>query len=151
MVSLPSFRPPSSRVKELLEIILSQARAALKADLSSEGDRSSLKNSRAYLDLALFIAADKRLAPPSQVLRFYYASLAPKLVLGRLSEEDQSYVIEGIARMLVITEDAGSRTPPTAPAADQGRTRWNASDVAEDAALRRQFPDICVALLQVSP
>ena len=150
LASLPSFKPPSSRGKELLDIILAQLRATLKSDLPSDAEHISLDTSKKYLDLALFITTDKRLAHSSHLLRFFYSSLATKHVLGRLDEDGQAYIIEGVARTLAVCEEAGNRAPPTAPAADLGKTPGGASEAAEDAALRRQFPDVCAVLLEVS-
>ena len=128
----------------MLDVLIIQTRAALKADLPSGVENATLTSSRHYLELAFFVAVEKRLAHPSDLLRFYYASLTPKLVLGRLSEEDQAYVISSVARAVAACEEAGTRAPPTAPAADLGK-----SPASDDAALRRQFPDICAVLLQV--
>ncbi|KAI0358737.1 hypothetical protein OH77DRAFT_1494335 [Trametes cingulata] len=146
---LPSFRPPSTRGQELLDLLLSQARAALKADLPSGVEKGSLESSRYYLELASFVAVDRRLAHPSQLLRFYYTNLTTKLVLSRLSEEDQAYVICRVADVFVASDEPSARAPPTAPAAETARRTGNGLDVAEDSALRKQFPDVCVVLLQI--
>lgn len=149
LAALPSFKSSSARGKELLDIILAQIRAALKADLSAGMDSVSLSSSRDYLDLASYIVVDKRLAPPADLLRFYYVSLAPKSVLGRLSEEDQAYVLVAVAQVFSAAEEMGPKQPPTAPAADLGKIPGSASNSNEEIALRRQFPDVCSVLLQV--
>ncbi|KAI9061682.1 hypothetical protein FKP32DRAFT_1612897 [Trametes sanguinea] len=135
LAALPSFRPPSSRGRELLDVILAQARATLKVDLPSGAEIGSLQETRYYLDLATFVAVERRLTPPTQLLRFYFTNLTPKLVLGRLSEEDQAYVIRKVAEIFA--------------ASDGGRRTGNGADATEEAALRKQFPEICYVLLQV--
>ena len=147
--SLPSFKPPSTRGKELLDVILVQLRASLKSDRQIGGEHVSLNGSRPYLDLALFLVVDKHLAHASHLLRFYYASLTPRPILSRFVEEDQAYVIDGLARALSTFEDVRTRAPPTAPAADLDKNPAHVSDDADDIALRRQFPDICAVLLHV--
>ncbi|OSD04110.1 hypothetical protein PYCCODRAFT_1364979 [Trametes coccinea BRFM310] len=146
LAALPSFKPPSSRGRELLDVILAQARATLKVDLPSGAETGSLQETRYYLDIATFVTVDRRLSSPTQLLRFYYTNLTPKLVLGRLSEEDQAYVIRRVAETFAACDE---RTPPTGPAADAGRRPGNGMDATEEAALRKQFPEICYVLLQV--
>ncbi len=150
LASLPSFKPPSSRGKELLDLLLGQARAMLKSDLPSSGESGSLYNVRYYLDLASFITVENRLSAPSHLLRFYYSNLTPKLVLGRLAEDDQAYVIRRVAETFAAYDETGVRAPPTAPAADVAKQAGNGPDFADDGALRKQFIDICSVLLQVS-
>lgn len=148
IVALPSFKSSPSRGEELLSIILTQLRATLKSDLPPSMERASLNNSRYYLDLASFVAVDKALAPPTSLLRFYYTSLTPKLVLGRLCEEDQVYVINQVARVFAACE-AISSSPPVAPAADLGIPAGSPPEPANDVALRKQFPEACAVLFQV--
>lgn len=150
LASLPSFKPPSSRGKELLDLLLGQARAMLKSDLPSGGESGSLYNVRYYLDLASFITIENRLSAPSHLLRFYYSNLTPKLVLGRLAEDDQAYVIRRVAEIFAAFDESGVRALPTAPAADVAKQAGNGPDFADDGALRKQFLDICSVLLQVS-
>ncbi|EIW62949.1 uncharacterized protein TRAVEDRAFT_112793 [Trametes versicolor FP-101664 SS1] len=135
MASLPSFKPPSSRGKELLDLLLGQARAMLKSDLPSGGESGSLHNVRYYLDLASFITIENRLSTPSHLLRFYYSNLTPKLVLGRLAEDDQAYVIRRVAETFAVYDEMGQV--------------GNGPDFVDDGALRKQFLDICSVLLQV--
>ncbi len=148
LAALPTFKSSAPRGKELFNIILGQVHAALKIDLHPGLENASLSTSRYYLDLAFFVAVEKRLAHPSDLLRFFYGSLTPKLVMVRLCEEYQAYVISSVARTIAASEEL--RAPPTAPAADLGKTPGNAFAAGEDAILRRQFPDICAVLLQVS-
>ncbi|KAI0633478.1 hypothetical protein C8Q77DRAFT_1057679 [Trametes polyzona] len=149
LAPLPSFKPPSTRGKELLELLLAQARATLKSDLPSGGDDGTLDHTRPYLDLASFITIDSRLTQPYQLLRFYYTNLTPKLVLARLPENDQAFVLRGVARVFAVCDDPSSRAPPIGPAADVSKQAGAGWDKAEDAALRRQFIDVCSVLLQV--
>ncbi|KAI0769397.1 hypothetical protein BD413DRAFT_83385 [Trametes elegans] len=145
LASLPSFKPPSLRGKELLDVLLAQARATLKTDLPSGGETGSLRNTRYYLDLASFVAVDRRMAHPSILLRFYYTHLTPKLVLVRLHEGDRAYVIRRVVETFAIVDES-TRAPPTGPAAE--RTDVGA-DTVDVAALRKQFPEISSVLLQV--
>ena len=143
--ALPSFRSYSARGKELLDLLLGQIRATFKTDLPSGDDIGTLSRARYHLDLASFVSIDKRLAHPSHLLRFYYASLAPKSVLRRLTQEDQAYVIAECAR-LVTTCDPNPKDPSTA---DVGKTVGSPPDARDDTVLRRQFPDVCAVLLEV--
>ncbi|KAI0829746.1 hypothetical protein BC628DRAFT_1477435 [Trametes gibbosa] len=136
LASLPSFKPSFSRGKELLDVLLAQARATLKADIPSGSEKGSLRHARHYLDLASFVTLDARLAHPSPLLRFYYSNLTPKLVLGRLAERDQAFVLCNVADIVAASADAAKQP-------------WNGADLGNDAALRRQFLDICSVLLQV--
>ncbi|KAI0708908.1 hypothetical protein C8T65DRAFT_649312 [Cerioporus squamosus] len=140
IAGLPSFRSYSTRGKELLDLLLGQIRATLKTDLPAGEDNATLEGARYYLDL-------KRLVHPSHLLRFYYASLTPKAVIRRLMEEDQAYVISEVARLVVACEES-PKAPPTAPAADLGKAPGGVPSAADEAALRRQFPDVCAVLLE---
>ncbi|CDO78097.1 hypothetical protein BN946_scf184634.g3 [Trametes cinnabarina] len=146
LAALPSFRSLSLRGRELLDVVLSQARATLKADLPSGVENGSLQETRYYLELSRFIAVERRLAPPAQLLRFYYTNLTPKLILGRLSDENQAYIIRNVAETFAASDE---RVPPTGPAADAGKRTSNGADATDDTALRKQFPEICYVLLQI--
>ncbi|KAI8992938.1 hypothetical protein BD414DRAFT_514013 [Trametes punicea] len=148
LAPLPSFRPPSPRGKELLDVLLTQARALLKSNLPSGAESGSLQDTRYYLDLASFITVERHLAPASHLLHFYYSHLTPKLVLGRLSDDDQAYVIGRVAETFAACDDVATRTPPMGPSTDVRGTR-DGFEAADGAALRKQFPDICSVLLQV--
>nr|VWP02470.1 Homocitrate synthase [Ganoderma boninense] len=141
IVSLPSFTTYSPRGKELLDILLTQARAFFKSEIPG-----SFTSSCCYLDLASFVTVERRLAHPSHLLRFYYAVLVEGLLdLARLSDGERSNVIRNVACTLAACEDVGERAPPNAPVADLGRT----SDIVSDEDSRR-FSDVCVMLLQAS-
>ena len=131
--------------------MLAQARATLKSDLPPGSEHGSLQNTRYYLDLASFIATDRRFAHPSHLLRFYYTNLTPKLVLVRLPEEDQAYVIRRVAETFTACDDVAVWAPSSGPAADIAKNAGNGVDADDDAALRKQFPEICSVLLQVCP
>ncbi|KAI1794253.1 hypothetical protein LXA43DRAFT_167813 [Ganoderma leucocontextum] len=148
IVPLPSFIPYSSRGKELLDILLTKVRATLKSDLPAHAGQGALIASRCYLDLASFVTVERRLAHPSHLLRFYYTTLAERLDLTRLSEEERANVICDVARTLSACEELGERAPPTAPAAHLRRTLDDRSSSDDDAPLGRQFSDICAMLLQ---
>ncbi|KAH9940361.1 uncharacterized protein BXZ73DRAFT_42645 [Epithele typhae] len=141
LVALPSFKPPSARGTELLDVILSQTRAAVKSDLAENTDRASFSEARAYLALALFACIDKRIAPSTHLLNFYFNTIALKQVLERISEEAQSDVIVGISRTLAVWEETKRRTPPTAPATDLRNS--------EDSTLLQQSLDVGAILFQV--
>ena len=150
VISLPSFTPHSSRGKELLDILLTQARAALKSDIPSDAGRGSLISSGCYLDLAFSITVERRLAHPSHLLRFYHTTLLEKQHLSRLSEEEQSNVIRNVARILAACEDIGERLPPTARTADVGKTSAGVFGSGDNASLSEQCSDTCAMLLLVS-
>ncbi|CCM03887.1 uncharacterized protein FIBRA_06038 [Fibroporia radiculosa] len=135
LVSIPSFKPASARGKELLEAILDRAKVALKADLLPGSERVSLQQTRYYLELSSYVAVEKHIAQPSQLLRFYFTSMTSKMILMRLNEEAQLFVISHVADVLSAYEE---RPPQAAGASD-----------ADTAMLRRQIPDVCVLLLQV--
>ncbi|OBZ71046.1 Apoptosis inhibitor 5-B [Grifola frondosa] len=134
LVSLPTFKPNSSRGRALLDVVLGQARSSLKIDLPAGSEHSSLDRTRYYLELASFIAVARRLAHPSHLLRFYYTSLTPKLLLVRLTEDAQMFVISRVAETFAACEELNATA--------QGATS------TDDALLRKQFPDVCTILLQ---
>ena len=150
VVSLPSFTPYSSRGKELLDVLLTQARAAVKADISSDVGQSSLISSGCYLDLAFFITVERRLAYPSHLLRFYHTILLESQHLSRLSQEEQSNVIRKVARTLAACEEISGRAPPTAPAVDLGKTPGGVSGSGDDTSFSERCSDTCAMLLLVS-
>ncbi|OCH91684.1 hypothetical protein OBBRIDRAFT_728372 [Obba rivulosa] len=134
LISLSTFKPHSPRTTQLLDIVLDRAKEALKVDLPPGSERSSLDYSRPFLDLASFIAIDRRLTSSSPLLRLYHQQLMPKLTLLRLVEDARIFVISNVAKTLAALEEAS-------PA--------EASVSSEDLQLRRHSPDMCVALLQL--
>ncbi|KZT10939.1 uncharacterized protein LAESUDRAFT_721349 [Laetiporus sulphureus 93-53] len=135
LLALPSFKPSSPRSKQLLEVVLDRTKALLKSDLSSGSDRSPLTNVRYWLDLAAYIALENRVAHPSDLLRFYFTTLSSRMMLLRLDEDAQFFVLSRIADALSAYE--------------KGPPEGSSSTHAEDALLRKQTPDICVVLLQI--
>ncbi|TFY56680.1 hypothetical protein EVJ58_g7487 [Rhodofomes roseus] len=136
LLSLPSFKPSSPRGKQLLDAVLEKAKASLKADLLPSDAQSPLTDSRYYLELASYIAVQKRVAHPSHLLRFHFTSqLAAKATLLGLTEDARAFVISSVGDILDACEASpleGASMPPQ-----------------EDAALRRQTPDLCLVYLQV--
>lgn len=134
-MSLPSFKPSSPRGRELLDLLLERARASLKAELPSGGERSSMQQTRHYLSLASHIVIEKRVTQPAPLLRFYFTSLSSKITLLRLDEDAQIFVLSQIADLINSYEERSSQGTGQSP--------------TEDALLRKQIPDVCVLLLQV--
>lgn len=135
LLSLPAFKPYSSRGEELLEVILNEAKITIKADLSSGNERSPLTASRYFLNLASFIVVDKMLASPAHFLRFYCTNLATKMTLQKLSEDAQIFVIFAIAAISDICEDK--------PLQGSGPSE------EELISVRKQIVDTAAVLLQV--
>ncbi|KAI0948946.1 hypothetical protein AcW1_008681 [Taiwanofungus camphoratus] len=134
LLSLPSFKPFSDRGKQLLGVVIDRAKSTIKTDLPPGSERSSLENTRYYLDLASFIVVDKCLTQPSQLLRFYFTSLMPKMIFLRLNEDAQTLVMSNTAALLSASEQNGP----------EGRRENSGSP--EDMLLRKQVP---AALLQL--
>lgn len=135
-MTLPSFKPNSPRGKQLLDAVLEKAKESLKADLNLENTQSPLTHSRYHLELASFIAVQKRVAHSSHLLRFYFSyQLASKHTLVRLSPDAQAFVLSSIADVL----DACEASPLEGASASP----------QEGAALRKQIPDQCLVYLQV--
>lgn len=136
LLTLPSFKPNSPRGKQLLDAVLEKAKGSLKIDLSPGIAQLPLTHSRYHLELASFIAVQKRVAHPSHLLRFYFShQLASKPTLVRLSQDAQAFVLSSVADIL----DACEASPLEGASASP----------QEGAALRRQTPDTCLVYLQV--
>ena len=145
IASLPSFKPPSSRGKELLDILLAHVRAAFASDIHSDAKGGSSSHWRYYLDLASFVTLEKRLVHPSHLLEFYHATFVQKRTVERLPEQHQAYVMSEVAHILSACGEANGRAPPTTPI-----VKPELSDSADDSDFHSQLSDICAALLQVS-
>ncbi|PCH35985.1 hypothetical protein WOLCODRAFT_108007 [Wolfiporia cocos MD-104 SS10] len=130
LLSLSSFRPSSSRGKQLLDVIFDRAKASLKIDMPPGGGRSSLENTRYFLEMASFIAVQKRVAHPSHLLQFYFTSLTSKMTLVRLNEDAQVLVLTHIADTLAAFQETSS----------EGDTAMFPT---------KQVPDVCAVLLQL--
>ncbi|OSX65813.1 hypothetical protein POSPLADRAFT_1043402 [Postia placenta MAD-698-R-SB12] len=131
LMSLPSFKPSSPRGRELLDLLLERARASLKAELPSGGERSSMQQTRHYLSLASHIVIEKRVTQPAPLLRFYFTSLSSKITLLRLDEDAQIFVLSQIADLINSYEERSSQGTGQSP--------------TEDALLRKQIPDVCIS------
>ena len=75
---------------------------------------ASIKNARFYLGLASFIVTDRRIASANKLLRFYCDNLMGKMTLQRLQDDDQSFVVYGIAESLAAY-DANIREGKATP------------------------------------
>ena len=108
----------------------------LKQDISRDDSRSSLPQTRGYLDLACLVSVDKQVAHPSQFLRFFCAHLVSKITLARLTEDLQVYVLLNIAESLSACGESGSIT-----------SKFSLEDYS---LLRNQVIAACPSLLSVS-
>ncbi|KAH9949030.1 hypothetical protein B0H21DRAFT_689040 [Amylocystis lapponica] len=135
LLSMASFKPLCSRGKQLLDIVLDRARATLKTDLQPGSENSSLGHARYYLQLASFIAVDRRVGHPLHLLRFYVSSLMSKMTLLRLTEDARYFVISHIANILTACEEAEQAA--------------ESADSTESGQLRRQVIDTLAVLFQI--
>lgn len=136
MLTLPSFKANSPRGKQLLDAVLEKTKESLKIDLSPNNTQLPLTHSRYYLELASFIAVQKRVAHPSHLLRFYFShQLASKPTLIRLVQDAQAFVLSSAADILEACEASPLEGASASP--------------QEGAALRKQTPDMCLVYLQV--
>ncbi|KAJ7162251.1 hypothetical protein C8R46DRAFT_1353235 [Mycena filopes] len=104
LLSLPSYRLGSSRSNTLLKTIADKTQSCLKAD------PKSLANARFYMDLMAYLAIEKAVVSPTELLLFYVPSLVAKPVLLRLSPDDQLFVVWNVAEALTASEK-GAQTP----------------------------------------
>ncbi|KAI0784717.1 hypothetical protein C8Q75DRAFT_724050 [Abortiporus biennis] len=101
LLSLPSFSRFSTRGSELLDTLLTTAKVSLKADLASQPDTPSpLPQTLPLLNLASYIALEKRVAYPVPLLRFYCSNLISKMTFIRLTEETQNAILDGVGGVL---------------------------------------------------
>ncbi|KAJ6594591.1 hypothetical protein B0H19DRAFT_1096158 [Mycena capillaripes] len=100
LLNLHSFRPGSSRGNALLLTLLDKAQSCLKADPK----QASLETTRFYMDLMAYIAIEKSLGSPIDLLRFYLPALVTKVNLQRFSPNDQVFVICNMAEALATCE-----------------------------------------------
>ncbi|KAK7692179.1 hypothetical protein QCA50_003802 [Cerrena zonata] len=133
LLSLPTFSQYSSRGKELLDVILTEAKAVLKEDVPA----SNLAHTRYFLELASFVAVEKQVAHPALLLRFLQANLVPKLPGNRLSEEDSLFVFELYGNLVSTTFRADAKLGANSPSTD------------ELSAIRVQVVEACVILLPI--
>ncbi|KAJ7633475.1 hypothetical protein DFH06DRAFT_693041 [Mycena polygramma] len=101
LLQLRSFQPGSSRSNALLSTLLDQAQLCLKADAKTP---SLLATTRFYMDLMAYVAIEKSLGSPMDLLRFYLPTLVTKPNLRKLSSDDQIFVICNMAEALAACE-----------------------------------------------
>ncbi|KAJ7782509.1 hypothetical protein DFH07DRAFT_790899 [Mycena maculata] len=104
LLSLPSFRPGSARGKALLLTLLEKAQTCLKAD------GSTLATTRFYMDLMAYVAIEKSLGSPIDLLRFYLPTLVSKVTIQKYSEDDRNFIICSMAETLAACEE-GEKGP----------------------------------------
>ncbi|KAJ6507414.1 hypothetical protein C8R47DRAFT_1101220 [Mycena vitilis] len=100
LLQLRSFQSGSSRSNALLSTLLGQAQLCLKADAKTQ----SLATTRFYMDLMAYVAIEKSLGSPMDLLRFYLPALVAKPYLRKLSSDDQIFVICNMAEALAACE-----------------------------------------------
>ncbi|KAI0058123.1 hypothetical protein BV25DRAFT_1862609 [Artomyces pyxidatus] len=130
LIYLPSFSGRSTpRGNELLHIVLEQARSSLKGDLAT-ATTASLNLTGYFLDLAGYLAIEKGVSDPAQLLRFYCtSSILGKMTLQRLSRDAHLFVVVRTAEALRVCSVGKS------------------PDKGDTAAMRRQIVDACAILL----
>ena len=107
-LSLPSFKVLSLRGQKLLQVLLDKAKGSLRDDTRSGAP--SLKTTRFFLDLASFLAVEKRVASPADLLRFNCQCLG-KMTLSGLPQDDYVYFILSTAEALAASEDVHRKHP----------------------------------------
>jgi hypothetical protein len=108
LMSLPSFKVPSSQGHRLLQVLLDRAKVSLRDDTRSGAP--SLKTTRCFLDLASFVAVEKRVTSPADLLRFNCQCLG-KMTLSALPQDDYVYFVQSTAEALAATEDVHRQYP----------------------------------------
>ncbi|KAJ7354533.1 hypothetical protein DFH08DRAFT_855179 [Mycena albidolilacea] len=106
LLQLQSFRPGSSRGTSLLLALITKAQLCLKADFAAKQSQSSLTTTRFYMDLMSYVAIEKSLGSPTDLLKFYVPGPVSKVTLTRLSADDQIFVICNMAEALAACEKA---------------------------------------------
>jgi hypothetical protein len=99
LLFLPSFKGyPSARGKDLIENhLLKRAAPLLDEDLKPKFEFSVLSaETQSYLDLALFVSAERHIAGSSVLLQFYCQHLNPS-GLGKLSPESKVFLLVQLA------------------------------------------------------
>jgi hypothetical protein len=109
LLHLHSYRPGSSRSNALLLTLLKKAQLCLKADAK----QPSLATTRFYMDLMAYVAIEKSLGSPMDLLRFYLPTLVSKVNLQRFSSDDQIFVICNMAEALAACENDIKRRDPS--------------------------------------
>ncbi|KAJ7141110.1 hypothetical protein C8R44DRAFT_692909 [Mycena epipterygia] len=101
LLHLHSYRSGTPRGSTLLLTLLDKAQLCLKADAG----QPTLATTRFYMDLMAYVAIEKALGSPIDVLRFYLPALVTKVTIQRLSSDDQIFVICNMAETLAACEE----------------------------------------------
>ncbi|KAJ3538874.1 hypothetical protein NM688_g6450 [Phlebia brevispora] len=110
VLSLPSYSRYSQHGDELLDIVLVEAKASVKSE-----ELSPQTKTRQYLSLAAYLAIEKRVARPTNLLQFYCQNFASRIVLLKFTEEMRVFVIENFANALSsLQENAPKMATPSA-------------------------------------
>lgn len=124
LFSLPSFKSPSAQGNEVMQTLMSAAKAELRPDFQS------VSNVQFYLGLAAEVSLKHHAASSFEFLRLYHSSLLGKITLHKVQKEMQATLICGAAEYFSEYEKT---KPPS----------------HELQSLRKQVTDCCPVLLQV--
>ncbi|KAH7925612.1 hypothetical protein BV22DRAFT_1104816 [Leucogyrophana mollusca] len=133
LLSLPCYRLNSPRGSELLDALLQKIKGPLRERAT---DTKILQAIEFYLTLADFVAVERRVASPAELLRFYCTSLTGKLVLQRFPREGQVALVSHIADAL-------------SACGDESRVRPQVCSPDQFSLLQRQVVDACPILFEV--
>ncbi|KAJ6456389.1 hypothetical protein C8R45DRAFT_943603 [Mycena sanguinolenta] len=111
LLQLHSFRVGSSRSGVLVPVLVNKAKLCLKADVSQQ--RPSLATTRFYMELMAYVAIEKSIGSPMDLLRFYLPDLVSKGSLQRFSPSDQIFVICNMAEALAACEKGIKTSEPS--------------------------------------
>jgi hypothetical protein len=111
LLCLPSYRLVGSQKDNLLQTLLRKAKVCLGTELRS-GEPVTINDTRFYLDLISFVITCGNTASATNLLRFYCDNLLGKIILQKLQETDQIFVVCGIAETLA-TCDANQESNST--------------------------------------
>ncbi|TFK74260.1 hypothetical protein BDN72DRAFT_760050 [Pluteus cervinus] len=132
LLSLPAYKHNSQAGTPLLRVLLNKASANLRLDLRAPKD-VKLDNALPYINLAKLIVLQHPVASPTELLRFYFISVASKIPLQKLAPETQLAAICELIEVLAACENDS--------------TSQGSQDLVS---LRRQIVDACPYLLEVS-
>ena len=134
LLSLPSYKVLSFQGNKLLQVLLDKAKISLRDDTRSGAP--SLKTTRFFLDLTSFVAVEKRVASPADLLRFNCQCLG-KMTLSGLPQDDYVYFIQSTAEALSASEDVHRHHP-------------DLINSAQITSLREQVATASASMIQVS-
>ncbi|KAJ7502500.1 apoptosis inhibitory protein 5-domain-containing protein [Mycena galericulata] len=103
LLDLHSFRSGSTRGKALLITLLEKAQTCLKTD--AKAPIPTLATTRFYMDLMAYVAIEKSLGSPIDLLRFYLPALVTKMTIPKFSADDQNFIICSMAETLAACEE----------------------------------------------